>query len=115
MKIIKSISYKRIKVYAIINVPMKSVLVMSFLCVINGGFGARPIDIIDHAHLKDYPYCGSMHYESKVHPREASGRSVNTKDSKNYYRWLAFLIRHNLQADGSYRNSRCTGSIITER
>ena len=115
MKIIKSISYKRTKCYAIINVPIKSVLVMLFLCAINGGFGAHPIDLIDHTHLTDYPYCGSMHYESKVHPRKARGRSVNTKDSKNYYRWLAHLIRQNLQADGSYRKSRCTGSIISER
>ena len=87
---------------------------MSFLCVIIGGFKTPPIDVIYHIHLKGYPYCGSF-VDVKVHPRKARGRSVNTEDSTIHYRWLAYLMRHNLQADGTYKISRCTGSIITER
>ena len=117
MKIIKSIHFKPSNSSGNITLPLKWVLVLPFLCKIIGVSKPPPKDPIDTAHLRDYPYCGSMYYQPRAHDNKASGRSVNTKDSRNYYRWLAYLTQRNWQSDGSgeWEEQTCTGAIITDR
>ena len=66
--------------------------------------------VIDKDHIKQYPYCGSLHYSPEV-----QSRAVNAEEAKHFYRWVVLLLRSNVQKDGKLKTTSCQGSVITER
>ena len=82
------------------------ILILDFWIPIRPRFGS---EMIDSQHLQLYPYCGSMDY--KGNNQATSGRVINSKTPKDFYRWTVLLKRFTYQKYMSY----CTGTIITDR
>ena len=93
------------------NMPF--ILMIVVLITTNTSMG--DIDLnkdIDKDHLAMYPYCGSM-YQGAT---QAKSRAINSENSKEDYRWTAFLLRENTEPKSKkVKTTYCSGSIITDR
>ena len=86
-----------------------SILMIVVLVTTSTGLG---IADIDKDHLAMYPYCGSMQQETT----QTKSRAINSEDSKEDYRWTAFLLRENIEPKSKkVKTTYCSGSIITDR
>ena len=66
--------------------------------------------MIDKEHLMEYPYCGKMQQPVKI-----AGRVANSKIAEEDYRWVVLITRTNLRTDDRFDESRCSGTVITQR
>ena len=69
--------------------------------------------MIDKAHFKQYPFCGSM--DRNPAANIPTGRVANSAPPDDHYRWAVFMTRENLQLSGKIKESRCSGSVITDK
>ena len=70
-------------------------------------------DNIDKCHFKQYPFCGSMRRNPKANI--PTGRVVNSAPPEDPYPWAVLMLRENLQIDGPPNQSKCSGSVITDK
>ena len=95
------------QVYQQIN---RAIWIILYLNILGKGNGDN--SMIDQDHLKKYPFCGSMF---GANTPVATSRISNAKPATKDYRWVVEVIKTTIQADKTFEDELCSGSIITER